>query len=585
MSLPQRSSSQGPNTVFSNNAASNPMAPPLEKPKRGRGSRGGKSTTQSWTTQDFSNSVVTVPGGNAPLGLEENRTTLHLPDDIWGGGGGRGRESGGTQGVEDFPRPFAPGEGKVMRIMAQIIEEEVTGEITTKETSECRMEATRGTYYGGSYGGFYGKGYKGPDSGYGGYNRGLYQNFERNYPGGRGYDHFSQSHSLPGFIKDDRDSEKTRKSLLEGEADPATDFIKKRKRNFPKPPDPLVLKSHAKSQISATEEDFEEEEQAEFEHDPDADEEENEEENLGDEDSTLTSREYKFSRAVSRAVSRPVSPLPTRPASPDLVNSSLSKDAEDASEDAPEAANPANSKGRKSRANSTNDPTKLLFYTPQAKKERGEKGLHVEAGYIDKHKGDIIVFLYKSQSSFRNTLKRLAEPIVISQYGLPLPRDQEPNTGFNASQLGELTTAYMSKLLEKSFFLQDGRDANGQVNNFAHPCLKEVVKVLFYTGNKALAKTFPKDFGAEQFFDPFIFQIRYCISKYEDGPKPRTIDFTTASNLEYHRLYSDMITAMLGEPYHSSKFKTNLRSWVSSFGLEANLEQGKTTRMKHIDLS
>ncbi|KAJ3846701.1 hypothetical protein EV368DRAFT_88626 [Lentinula lateritia] len=47
MSLPQRSSSQGPNTFFSDDAASNPMAPPLEKPKRGRGSRGGKSTTQS----------------------------------------------------------------------------------------------------------------------------------------------------------------------------------------------------------------------------------------------------------------------------------------------------------------------------------------------------------------------------------------------------------------------------------------------------------------------------------------------------------------------------------------------------------
>ncbi|KAJ3884296.1 hypothetical protein GG344DRAFT_71453 [Lentinula edodes] len=293
MSLPQCSSSQGPNTIFSDDAASNPMAPPLEKPKRGRGSRGGKSTTQSkgrktsseqpptpkslptvsptsgyppplpsmgrqvplpskapiseairreqsdinhnqfnssffrgWTTQDFSNSVVTVPGGNAPLGLEENRTNLHLPDDIWGGGRGE------TQGIEDFSRPFAPGEGNLgyRSTGPSDVEPSYNNQYGWGQRGNYRENyenygannrgggyrqnyhegnlgmqgggyegnlGNQGRDYGGSYGGFYG-------NGYGGYNRGLYQNFERNYPGGRGYDHFSQSHSLQGFIKDDR---------------------------------------------------------------------------------------------------------------------------------------------------------------------------------------------------------------------------------------------------------------------------------------------------------------------------------------------------------------------------------------------
>ncbi|KAJ3807891.1 hypothetical protein F5876DRAFT_67748 [Lentinula aff. lateritia] len=163
-----------------------------------------------------------------------------------------------------------------------------------------------------------------------------------------------------------------------------------------------------------------------------------------------------------------------------------------------------------------------------SKEERGEKGLHVEAGYIKEHREDIITF-----------------------------------------------ATYVNKLLEKSFFLQDGWDANGRVNNFAHPCLEEVVKVLFYTSNKALAKTFPDDFKAE---------IRYCISKYKDGPKAKNINFTTASNLEYHKLYSDMIINMLREPYHASKFNVNMRSWAFSFSLEANLERGKT-QTDHIDLS
>ncbi|KAJ3885108.1 hypothetical protein GG344DRAFT_83096 [Lentinula edodes] len=309
MSLPQRSSSQGPNTVLSDDAASNPMAPPLEKLKRGRGSRGGKSTTQSkgrktsseqpptpkslptispttvsptsgyppplpsmgrqvplpskapiseairrkqsdinhnqfnssffrgWTTQDFSNSVVTVPGGNAPLGLEENRTNLHLPDDIWGGG------SGETQGVEDFSQPFAPQKGNLgyrstgpsdvepsynnqygwgqrgnYRESYENYGADNRGGGYRRNYHEGNLGMQGGGYdgnlgnqgrdyggsYGGSYGAFYREGYKGPDSGYGGYNRGLYQNFERDYPGGRGYDHFSQSHSLQGFIKDDR---------------------------------------------------------------------------------------------------------------------------------------------------------------------------------------------------------------------------------------------------------------------------------------------------------------------------------------------------------------------------------------------
>ncbi|KAJ3902428.1 hypothetical protein F5879DRAFT_1024167 [Lentinula edodes] len=107
-----------------------------------------------------------------------------------------------------------------------------------------------------------------------------------------------------------------------------------------------------------------------------------------------------------------------------------------------------------------NHETLLFDCLTRSIKERGEKGLHVEEGYTEEHKEDIITFLYKSQSSFRNTLKRLAEPMVISHYGLPLPKDQEPNTGFNAAQFNELTVAYVDKLLQKSFFLQDGRDIN-----------------------------------------------------------------------------------------------------------------------------
>ena len=58
---------------------------------------------------------------------------------------------------------------------------------------------------------------------------------------------------------------------------------------------------------------------------------------------------------------------------------------------------------------------------------------------------------------------------MVSHYGLPLPKEQEPTTGFNASQLNDLTVAYVNKLLEKSFFLQDGRDANVK---FLNICLK-----------------------------------------------------------------------------------------------------------------
>ena len=119
------------------------------------------------------------------------------------------------------------------------------------------------------------------------------------------------------------------------------------------------------------------------------------------------------------------------------------------------------------------------------------------------------------------------------------------------------------------------------------------MKVLFYTSNKALAKTFPDDFKAEvphgaivlasmlvelnlpivasTFDSLLILQIRYCISKYEDGPKAKNIDFTTASNLEYHKLYSDMIINMLREPYHASKFNVNMRSWAFSFRLVSKM--------------
>ncbi|KAJ3803606.1 hypothetical protein F5876DRAFT_71312, partial [Lentinula aff. lateritia] len=243
-----------------------------------------------------------------------------------------------------------------------------------------------------------------------------------------------------------------------------TEILKKRKHYFPKPPNPEILKRHGQSQWDKVEENWEEEERAEYEHDPEADDNEENDENDEDDEkdeedkATTNSREYKryattvseneptsgqshsisrpVSRPVSRSVSHPVSRNasraashlltrpPTRPVSPALPVPVPSTT--DQSEQ-------STSKVRKSKANSeksTKDPTKLSFYTPQAKKvitgsqmfmhramvlegpfltmenhetllfdclthsikERGEKGLHVEEGYIEEHKEDIITF-------------------------------------------------------------------------------------------------------------------------------------------------------------------------------------------------
>ncbi|KAJ3898367.1 hypothetical protein F5879DRAFT_1068421 [Lentinula edodes] len=303
------------------------------------------------------------------------------------------------------------------------------------------------------------------------------------------------------------------------------------------------------------------------------------------------------SRPVSRPVSpscpvsRPVSPsrlvshLPAHPVSPILAIPSSSKDQDTSNTSKASKGLQKIQQSSLSIRHKTmvlqgpfltmeNHETLLANCLDQSIEERGEKGLHVEAGYIKEHRKDIITFaslLVDLHLKFINYRLAVQKP---DHYGLPLPKEQEPTTGFNASQLNDLTVAYVNKLLEKSFFLQDGWDANGRVNNFAHLCLKEVVKVLFYTSNKALAKTFPDDFKAEvphgaivlasmlvelnlpivasTFDSLLILQIRYCISKYEDGPKAKNINFTTASNLEYHKLYSDMIINMLREPYHAS---------------------------------
>ncbi|KAJ3901021.1 hypothetical protein F5879DRAFT_992328 [Lentinula edodes] len=325
---------------------------------------------------------------------------------------------------------------------------------------------------------------------------------------------------------------------------------------------------------------------------------------------------------VSRSASHPISLLPTRPASPDLVGNFSTNISSETPADLSSNAKGSRNKGKKP---ASTDPTKLSFYPAQVRKvisvaqsnmhramvleapfltmenheklisdclesaikDRGDKGLLVEDGYIEEHRADIITFLYKSQSSYRNTLRRMAEPMVISHYSLPLPASREPISGFNADQLNELTTEYIKELLTTSAFLQYGRD--NRVNNFSHPCLKEVVKVLFYTSNKALAKTFPNDFKAEVPHGALVLAamlIRYCLSKYEDGAIPKKLEFTTSANVAYHKLYSDMITDILGEPYHSSKFKQNSRSWALSFSMEANLDKGKgVAHTSHIDIS
>ncbi|KAJ3803512.1 hypothetical protein F5876DRAFT_85157 [Lentinula aff. lateritia] len=103
-----------------------------------------------------------------------------------------------------------------------------------------------------------------------------------------------------------------------------TEILKKRKRYFPKPPNPEILKRHGQSQWDKVEENWEEEERAEYEYDPEADDnEENDEDDEDDEkdeeDEATTNSCYATTvleneptSGQSHSISRPVSHLVSR---------------------------------------------------------------------------------------------------------------------------------------------------------------------------------------------------------------------------------------------------------------------------------
>ncbi|KAJ3927038.1 MAG: hypothetical protein NXY57DRAFT_965882 [Lentinula lateritia] len=315
-----------------------------------------------------------------------------------------------------------------------------------------------GGYGGGGGGGGYSGGYAGDYAH--GYSAGHAGNYGGSHGGGAEGGGYMGGYAREGFQGVQEDGKGNYGGSYLGNEDSGGAFggeiLKKQKRYIPKPPNPEILKRHGQSQRDTVEENWEEEERAEFEHDPEADNDEddndeNDEADYEEDEATTNSHEYKryaatilqkealgYSRSISHPVSHPVSRSvscnvsraasylptrpPTRPVSPAL----------------PVLVPSTTVLVRKSKANSeksSKDPTKLSFYTPQAKKvitgsqmfmhqamvlkepflaienhetllfdcltcsikERGEKGLHVEEGYIEEHKEDIITFQFPSQ--------------------------------------------------------------------------------------------------------------------------------------------------------------------------------------------
>ncbi|KAG1765882.1 hypothetical protein EV702DRAFT_1204408 [Suillus placidus] len=117
-----------------------------------------------------------------------------------------------------------------------------------------------------------------------------------------------------------------------------------------------------------------------------------------------------------------------------------------------------------------------------------EGGKQVEEGVWPDRKHDMTKLLYEDLSTWRSNLKKIATSLVPSLYDI-IPPSSVPAQE-HAAWVEEATT----ELLNDSAFLRYGVDELGKTQNAAHPALREVAIVFFYTGSYDIARRRPDIF-------------------------------------------------------------------------------------------
>ncbi|KAJ3821370.1 hypothetical protein F5880DRAFT_1614744 [Lentinula raphanica] len=197
-----------------------------------------------------------------------------------------------------------------------------------------------------------------------------------------------------------------------------------------------------------------------------------------------------------------------------------------------------------------------------------EANFHVEKGYLNEHRGNLVKLLYNNTSSFRRAIKRKIRPVAAEAYGLPLsPADYLKLESSNSADEVILVQDKVEKLLKDEDFLKHGKDDLGKTNNLANPALRNAVLEAYYKDSSAIARKFPEHFSTSIPRVGLAFMMTVllnCIEEYENGPELTKKDLSAATYSETYDCMLGLIDALTANDVHWNKLKSNRASWAQT---------------------
>ncbi|KAF9523576.1 hypothetical protein CPB83DRAFT_898694 [Crepidotus variabilis] len=190
-----------------------------------------------------------------------------------------------------------------------------------------------------------------------------------------------------------------------------------------------------------------------------------------------------------------------------------------------------------------------------------DKGLVFEEGYNQTRTMDGIVFA--EGTTYRGKLKKMASDHVVTYYA-----DDLKTTKFYDNQQGHLAdiAAKVERLVgAQTMFHKDGVDEHGKVNNFMHPCIRDLCIKFFYSKeHHGLAHHYPnefKDIVPERAVALVTTAIRCALDEYKTGDRKK-VDFTGDDYLKVYRMIIQMIEVVNSKPHRQAKWKECRRQWA-----------------------
>ncbi|KAG6905841.1 hypothetical protein DXG01_000462 [Tephrocybe rancida] len=174
---------------------------------------------------------------------------------------------------------------------------------------------------------------------------------------------------------------------------------------------------------------------------------------------------------------------------------------------------------------------------------------------------DMCSMVYEEATTFRGTLKTLADPIVANKYSKHIETSQQFD---NQQHLYMVVQRKVQNILKEGCFHLGECDSKGQASNIAHPGIKALCLAFFYKSKRGLARTFPDDFKTsipKNALALIMTCIYNCLEGYKEGYY-KLVPFEGKRYISLYNMMLDTIKDVEEDDYHGNKLDKSCHDWA-----------------------